>query len=102
MAQALYATEPNFKELSAFGFTEQDFAPPPVAIWPDNQAAVELFVSISTQWRTGPSGMTGLDYNVLFARLDRRPLNPEQHEQLFQDVRILEIEALAAVHQNSA
>jgi hypothetical protein len=46
--------------------------------------------------------MTGLDYNVLFYRLDRLQLNPEQHEQLFQDVRSIEIEALAAVHQNSA
>ena len=102
MAQALYATEPNTHELEAFGFTAEDFARPPVAIWPDNQAAVELFISISTQWRTGPNGLTGLDYNVLFVRLDRLPLNPEQHEQLFQDVRILEIEALATVHHNSA
>ncbi len=101
MAQALYATEPNTNELEAFGFTAEDFAQPPVAIWPDNQAAVELFISISTQWRTGPSGMTGLDYNVLFYRLDRMQLNPEQHEQLFQAVRSIEIEALAAVHQNS-
>ena len=101
MAQALYATEPNTNELEAFGFTAEDFAQPPVAIWPDNQAAVELFISISTQWRTGPSGMTGLDYNVLFVRLDRMQLNPEQHEQLFQDVSRIEIEALAAVHQNS-
>lgn len=101
MAQALYATEPNLNELAAFGFTAQDFVQAPVAIWPENQAAVELFISISTQWRTGPQGVTGLDYNVLFVRLDRLQLNPELHEQLFQDVRVLEIEALHLLSSHS-
>ena len=98
MAQALYATEPNTHELEAFGFTAEDFAQPPVAIWPDNQAAVELFISISTQWRTGPNGMTGLDYNVLFHCLDRRQLPNERYEQLFDDIRVMEIEVLNTIH----
>ena len=44
------------------------------------------------------AGMTGLDYNVLFHCLDRRQLPNERYEQLFDDIRVMEIEVLNTIH----
>lgn len=42
-------------------------APPPPALelWAENVAAVALFNQLQSQWRTGMSGATGLDYAAL-------------------------------------
>ena len=40
------------------------------------------------------SGPTGLDYNVLFTRMERMKLDDQRHERLFQDIRVIESEAL--------
>ena len=56
-------------------------------------------MSISTQWRVGPGGPIGLDYNVLFARMARMGLHDEPYENLFQDLRAIEREALTLMHK---
>lgn len=68
-------------------------------LWPENDAAINLFSSISTQWRTGMSGHTGLDYNVLFARMDRMKLSDQDYDWLFEDVRVIEAEALTIINK---
>lgn len=65
-----------------------------VELWPENERAVNLFSSISTQWRTGMNGPTGLDYNVLYHKMDRLELTASEYDALEGDVRVLEIEAL--------
>lgn len=45
------------------------------------------------------NGVTGLDYNVLFARMDRLHLSEEAHQQLFDDIRVIEAEALQILNQ---
>ena len=70
-------------------------------IWPENADAVALFVQLQTQWRIGMSGPTGLDYNVLYHKLDRRALTPEQYEQLEEDIRTMEYEALSVMSEQS-
>jgi hypothetical protein len=70
-----------------------------VEVWPENEQALNVFNLLSTQWRTGMSGPTGLDYNVLFTRLDRLVLTADEYEQLFDDIRILEIEALTILNR---
>lgn len=99
MACALYATEDSEAELAAFGFTPEDYANERIEIWPENQQAINLFISISTQWRVGAGGPTGLDYNVLFTRMARMDLSDERHEQLFDDIRVIESEALAILNK---
>lgn len=94
MACALYATEATEAELAAFGFAPEDYAAKCIEIWPENHRAINLFTSISTQWRVGAGGPTGLDYNVLFTRMARMGLSDEQYEQLFDDIRVIESEAL--------
>ncbi len=70
-----------------------------VEIWPENEKAISLFSSVSTQWRIGMGGPTGLDYNVLFHLLDRMRLTDTEYDQLFDDVRIIESEALTILNK---
>lgn len=68
-------------------------------VWPENMPAINLFTSISTQWRVGMNGPTGLDYNVIFARMDRMKLSEQQYEWLFDDLQVIESEALAEMNK---
>lgn len=43
-------------------------------------------------------GPTGLDYNALFARMSRMGLDDQTHERLFQDIRVIEGEALTILN----
>lgn len=45
------------------------------------------------------SGPTGLDYNVLFSRMDRMGLTGDAFEAMFQDIRVIESEALSILNQ---
>ena len=68
-------------------------------LWPENEPAFALFTTINTQWRIGMGGPTGLDYNVLFSCMERMQLSPEAFDQIFADVRVIEIEALSILNK---
>lgn len=82
------------------GFTEADYDLEP--LWPENWAAWHLFCEVSTQWRTDFNGVVGLDYGPLMALLNQRGLKPDDWQALFQDVRVLEQEAMEQMKKNSA
>ncbi|ACO74748.1 hypothetical protein LHK_01764 [Laribacter hongkongensis HLHK9] len=44
------------------------------------------------------SGATGLDYNVLYRKLDRLNLTDDEYDEIERDVAIMEAEALDAIH----
>ena len=62
---------------------------------------VTLFCDIQTQWRSGGAGLIGLDYNVLFKKLDRMSLAPAEYDQLENDIRTMEHAALAAMNETN-
>jgi hypothetical protein len=99
VAAALYAAPDNEQELAAFGFLPQDYGDEAVEIWPENQPAVNLFSTVSTQWRMGLGGASGLDYGVLFSLMDRMGIAPADQVQLLQDVRAIELEALPLLNK---
>lgn len=90
-------SEQELQALSEFGFSGSDFERS-VEVWPENLRAVNLFSSLSTQWRVGMSGATGLDYNVLYHKLDRLQLSRQDYDWLEEDVQTLEAAALAAMN----
>jgi hypothetical protein len=49
---------------------------------------------LETQWR-GAGG--GLDYNVMYRKMDRMSLSPEQYDELEADMRVMEFAAMAAM-----
>jgi hypothetical protein len=76
----------------------EDFDDESFEIWPENEESISLFSSVSTQWRMGAGGPTGLDYVALFGRMDRMKLDDQTHERLFQDIRVIESEALSILN----
>jgi hypothetical protein len=82
----------------AAGLRPEDFVAESFEIWPENEKSIALFSSLSTQWRMGFSGPTGLDYNVLFTRMARMGLDDAEYESLFQDIRVIESEALTIIN----
>lgn len=81
------------------GFTPEDYADDYVDVWPENWTAWELFAGLQTQWRTAGMGgqRTGLDYNVLFHKMDRMNLQRDDYELLEIDIQVMEIEAIATM-----
>lgn len=66
-------------------------------VWPDNWQAFSLFARMTTQWRVGMGGPTGLCYDVLLALMDRMHLSEEEHDQLFEDILVMERAALDVI-----
>ena len=46
------------------------------------------------------NGPSGLDYNVLFKKLDRMGLSESDYAGLEDDIRVREFEALSVMHEN--
>jgi hypothetical protein len=68
-----------------------------IAVWPENWPAVMVFRRMTTQWRVGMGGPTGLDYGVLFRLLDNERLSGDEWDQMFADVCVMEAAALEAM-----
>lgn len=98
-ARALYWRAPEQEELNAYGLTVDDFPPPEVDVWPENWPPLQLFIRLSTQWRTGPGGPVGLDYNVLFHEMDRQSLEPDAYDDMQAQIRVIELAALDELHK---
>jgi hypothetical protein len=62
---------------------------------------LNLFCEVATQWRMGFSGPVGLDYNVVFHRMDRMRLADTDYDDLFHDLRVAENEALTAINNRN-
>ncbi len=72
-----------------------------VQVWPENWPVFSLFTRVQTQWRLGPGGATGLDYMVVMRLLDRMTLTDEQYDAWLDDIRLMEGEALQAMHETT-
>lgn len=70
-------------------------------IFPDNWRALQLFLSMSTQWdRAGMNGArTGLNYSRIQAVLAGRPDIDQDYPELFARLQLLEINALNEMSQ---
>ena len=71
-------------------------------MWPDTHAAFILFNNLSTQWRIGMGGPTGLDYAAVYPLLDRAAKDPQEWDELFSDIQVMEGAALKQIGENRA
>lgn len=55
-------------------------------------------MSLQTQWRSGPSGPIGLDYNILYRKIDRMDASAEDLDRLEADIQIMEMAALDEIY----
>lgn len=60
-------------------------------VWRENWPVLELFLACSTQWRTGPSGVIGLDYVAVRAVMDWLSIDGAA---IFRDLQVMEREAV--------
>ncbi len=67
--------------------------------WPENRQALLVFMALRTQWRTGMSGFTGLDYGVLPEIWRRLKVPPAERDDVFADLQVIEAGALDAIHE---
>ena len=73
-----------------------------VEVWPENHAAFGLFHDLTTQWRVGMNGYTGLDYTAVYPLLGRRAKSRQEWDELFADLRVMELAALKQMSDNRA
>ncbi len=76
-----------------------DEATASVEIWPDNVHAVNAFIAMSTQWRCGMAGATGLDYNALPTVMRLSGVPRAEWPHVFESIRVLEDAALETMRQ---
>jgi hypothetical protein len=79
--------------------TREDLSGEIVDIWPENLQVFEVFRAMSTQWRVGPGGAVGLDYHLLPFIFKLQGVRAGQQLALFEDIRILENEALIVMQE---
>lgn len=82
----------------SLGITEDDLDQ--VECWPENWPVYALFCKLQSQWRVGPGGATGLDYSVLMRLLDRMGLSASDYDVWFNDIQLMEVEALNVMHES--
>lgn len=70
-----------------------------IEVWPEIWPVFRLFCDLQTQWRSGPASLLGLDYNILYRRLDRMNLTPEQYDEWEADIQAMEYTALAVMNE---
>jgi hypothetical protein len=97
----LYEPPPSVGALAAFGMVPEDVSGEITDIWPENYLAFQIFEAMGTQWRVGPGGAVGLDYNALPVVMRLRKITPSQRAEIFDDLRIMEDEALIVMHEDS-
>lgn len=66
-------------------------------IYPDNLKTVAVFEAMLTQWRVGPGGAVGLDYNVLPWVMERKRV--DDADDVFEGLRIMERAALREIRR---
>jgi len=81
--------------LAAFGIDEPAPDSGEVDLFPENEAPLQVFLSMQTQWRIGMNGATGLDYAALPAVLALCGVKRKRRADVFSALRVMEAEALS-------
>lgn len=96
----MYSKPPDAADLAKMehiGLSADDYPEEVVEIWPENLPAYNLFNALVTQWRVGMGGATGLDYGVVPLTMRMMGIPRSEWPALFEDVRVMEREALGVM-----
>lgn len=94
----LYRRPPDEAEVTRLGLALEDVEPPAFEVWEENWPIVQFFASLSTQWRHGMAGPTGLDYASVLAMLRFRRLARAEQVEWMDAVQAMERAALEVIH----
>ena len=84
-----------------FGLKLSEIPPEEIDVWEENWDSFILFSSLSTQWRTGMGGATGLDYNTIPVTASLLGYKKKQLKDMFSDIQVMENEALITMGENA-
>ena len=82
-------------DAAVFGIEIPDPKPEYFEVEPEAWPAVKLFLRCQTQWRTGPNGVVGLDYNALAWLVTIG--GDIDAAAMLDDIQVIEQEVLAAL-----
>jgi hypothetical protein len=80
--------------------TIEEASGPPVGVWPDNAPTIAVFIAMSTQWRVGMAGATGLDYNALPVVMRMHGIPAADRSVVFEGIREMEDAALGKMYES--
>lgn len=96
----MYERGPSAEQLGALGLSLADIEQEEVKVWPDAWPALRLFEAMGTQWRVGQAGPSGLDYTAIPATAAMLAITRRNLPDIFPDLRIMEVEALAVMAES--
>jgi hypothetical protein len=96
----MYESGSSDADLAALGMSRKDIPDETYEVWPDNWAAFTLFNGMSTQWRTGACGATGLDYTSIRDVAGFIGIKKKQLAAIFSDLQVMEAEALLVMSES--
>lgn len=83
--------------MKEWGLTDDHYPEPNVDVWDEAWDAVQLFSSISTQWRVGSGGVVGLDYAIVYREAERRKIDLD--DEFMWAIGVIENAAMAEIHK---
>jgi hypothetical protein len=94
----MYDPAPSEEELEAIGLLREDVEDTSdVEVWPENWVPFKVFNKVSTQWRVGAGGATGLDYSVVYSTMDRMKIKKQL--AVLDAIRVMEASALSTMNR---
>lgn len=95
----MYEQGPSEADLAAFGLSLTDIPEKVCEVLAENWPAFRLFNAMSTQWRTGACGATGLDYTAISNVAELIGIKKKQLREIFPDLQVMEAEALLVMSE---
>ena len=95
----MYDSGPSDEELKAFCLTREDVEDTSdFEIWPENWMPFLVFSEVSTQWRVGAGGATGLDYVAVKWVMDLMKIKKKY--EVLRAIRTMESSALKTMDKS--
>ena len=95
----MYDSGPSDEELKALYMTREDVEDTSdFEIWPENWAPFLVFSEVSTQWRVGAGGATGLDYVAVKWVMDLMKIKKKY--EVLRAIRTMESSALKTMNKS--
>lgn len=85
--------------MAEFGLKPEDIPDVEVDLWPENVPVKDTLMLMETQWRTGFSGPTGLDYGALPMVFKSLGISDEDQVDVFDGLRVMEAAALSEMQK---